>query len=205
MEKNKKNDNNEENNSINNNNININNINNINIIREENKSTEDIIDIDKIIFYITSNLQSIMKNNKKMKKKPSKDVNEPFYSKSVPDLSLKKFIKRIIRYTEAENNTLLIAYLYIMKLIKKENFVLSLNNVYRLLLGSVVLAKKTIEDLFYNNAYYCDIGAMPVNELNKIELSLFVRIDYEVNIKKEELDNLYKDINNFCSSSSFYK
>ena len=146
-----------------------------------------------------------MKNNKKMKKKPSKDVNEPFYSKSVPDLSLKKFIKRIIRYTEAENNTLLIAYLYIMKLIKKENFVLSLNNVYRLLLGSVVLAKKTIEDLFYNNAYYCDIGAMPVNELNKIELSLFVRIDYEVNIKKEELDNLYKDINNFCSSSSFYK
>lgn len=197
MENNHENENNESNNNINNNNI--------NIIREEQESIEDTIDIDKIIFYISSNLESIIKNNKKKKKKQTKDVKEPFYSKSVPDLSLTAFIERIIKYTEAEKNTLLIAYLYIMKLIKKENFVLSLNNVYRLLLGSVVLAKKTLEDLYYNNAYCCEIGAMSVKELNMIEYSLFVRIEFKVNIKGEELDNLYKNVNNFCSSSSFYK
>ena len=197
MEKNHKNENSESNNNINNNNI--------NIIKEEKKSLEDIIDTDKIIFYISSNLQSIIKNNKKKKKKHSKDVNEPFYSKSVPDLSLAAFIKRIIKYTEAENNTLLFAYLYIMKLIKKENYVLCLNNVYRLLLGSVVLAKKTLEDLYYDNAYCCEIGGMSVKELNMIEYSLFVRIEFKVKIKEEELDNLYEDVNNFCSSSSSYK
>lgn len=47
-----------------------------------------------------------------------------------------------MKYTECENNTLIVAYLYIMKLIEKENFVLGVNNAYRLLLGAVVLAKK---------------------------------------------------------------
>jgi hypothetical protein len=161
------------------------------------------ISINDIISYISFNLQTIIKNNKKQKKKQSK-INEPMYNKMAPDLSLEKFLIRIIKYTEVENNTLLIAYLYIIKFLNKENFVLSLNNVYRLLLGSVVLAKKVMEDLNYSNSYYCDIGCLSVKELNMIELSLFVRIDFELIIKEEELVSLYKKIYNFCSSSFLY-
>ena len=129
-----------------------------------------------------------------MKKKPSKDINEPLYSKLIPALSLEKYLIRIIKYTEVENNTLIVAYLYIIKLIKKENFILSINNIYRLLLGSVVLDKKVLEDLKYNNSYYCEIGGISLQEFNKIEFSLFVRLNYEVNPKIEEIENVYKNI-----------
>ena len=166
----------------------------INITEINDNSIENIITTENIINYISSNLLSIIQNNKKMKKKPSKDPNEPLYSKMIPVLSIKKFLIRIVKYTEAENNTLIVAYLYIIKLIKIENFILSLNNIYRLLLGSVVLAKKFLEDINYNNLYYCEIGGMPVQELNNIELSLFVRINFDVNPKLEEVNDIYKNI-----------
>ena len=160
----------------------------------DNKLFANLINVEDIINYISTNLLSIIQNNKRMKKKPSKDINEPLYSKLIPALSLEKYLIRIIKYTEVENNTLIVAYLYIIKLIKKENFILSINNIYRLLLGSVVLAKKVLEDLKYNNSYYCEIGGISLLEFNKIEFSLFVRLNYEVNPKTEEIENVYKNI-----------
>ena len=177
------------------------NINQINIIEKNEKSLEKIITTEDIINYISSYLLQIIQKNKQMKKKPSKGPNEPLYSKFIPVLSIEKFLLRILKYTEAENNTLIVAYLYINKLIKKENFVLSLNNVYRLLLGAVVMAKKVLEDLCYNNSYYCEIGGISVQELNNIEFSLFIRLNFDVNPKKEEVDNIYNDIINSFPSS----
>ena len=158
------------------------------------KSLEDLINTDDIINFISSTFDSIMHTNKSMKKKQTRGINEPLYSKIIPDLPLNKYLIRIIKYTECENNTLLVAYLYIMKLIQKENFILGLNNVYRLLLGAVVIAKKVLEDIRFNNSYYCGIGGLSNKELNSIEYSLFIRIDYNVNLKKEDVDKVYEQI-----------
>ena len=160
------------------------------------KSLEDIINKDDIINFIASAFYSIIHNNKLMKKKQSRGANEPLYSKNIPVLNLNQFLIRIVKYTEIENNTLIVAYLYIMKLIKKENFVLEINNVYRLLLGSVVLAKKVLEDMNLDNSYYCNIGGISNGELNLIEYSLFTRIDYNVNLKMEDVNKVYDEIFN---------
>ena len=179
--------------------------NNKNNLELDIKNIENFINKDHIISYISSNLLSIISHNKFKKKKQSKGINEPLYSKIVPALSLEKYIIRIMKYTEAENNTLIAAYLYIIKLIKKENFVLSINNIYRLLLGSVVLAKKVLEDIKFENSYYCEIGGISLQELNMIEFSLFIRINFEVNIKKEDIDNIYKLINKYILISKLKK
>ena len=152
---------------------------------------ENLINIQDIINYITTNILSIIQKNKHMKKKPSKGINEPLYSKLIPVLTLEQYLVRIIKYTEVEKNTLITAYLYIIKLIKKENFILSINNIYRLLLGSVVLAKKVLEDIKYKNSFYCEIGGMSVLEFNKIEYSLFTRLNFDVNPKREEIKEVY--------------
>ena len=158
------------------------------------QSLEDIINTDDIINYISSTLYFIIHTNKTMKKKQPRSKNEPLYSKKIPVLSLNKFLIRIIKYTECENNTLIVAFLYILKLIQKEKFVLEINNVYRLLLGAAVLVKKVLEDVKLDNSYYCGIGGLTNNELNSIEYSLFVRIDYNVNLKKEDVNKIYEQI-----------
>lgn len=172
-----------------------------NLINENNEisniipeSLEDIINTDDIINYISSTLYFIMHTNKTMKKKQPRGINEPLYSKKIPVLSLNKFLIRIIKYTECENNTLIVAFLYIMKLIQKEKFVIEINNVYRLLLGTVVLAKKVLEDIKLDNSYYCGIGGISNNELNSIEYSLFVRMDFNINLKKEDVNKIYEQI-----------
>ena len=158
------------------------------------ESLEKIINKDDIVNFISSEFDSIIHNNKLMKKKQSRGINEPFYNKNIPALSLNKYLIRIIKYTECENNTLIVAYLYIIKLIQKENFVLGINNVYRLLLGAVVLAKKVLEDIKFDNSYYCDIGGISNNDLNLIEYNLFTRLDFNVNLKKENVDKIYEQI-----------
>ena len=185
-----KNEQNVENNIINQNNK---------IIETKSKSIEDIINKDDIIDFISSSFYSIINYNKTMKRKQSRGPNEPLYSKNIPVLSLNKFLVRIMKYTECENNTLIVAYLYIMKLIENESFVLGINNAYRLLLGAVVLAKKVLEDIRFNNAYYCDIGGISVNELNMIEYSLFTRINFDVNLKMEDVNKVYSQIICFLS------
>ena len=158
------------------------------------ESLEKIINKDDIINFISSEFDSIIHNNKLMKKKQSRGINEPFYNKNIPALSLNKYLIRIIKYTECENNTLIVAYLYIIKLIQKENFVLGINNVYRLLLGAVVLAKKVLEDIKFDNSYYCDIGGISNNDLNLIEYNLFIRLNFNVSLKKENVDKIYEQI-----------
>jgi len=158
------------------------------------KSLEDIINKNDIINFISSNLYSIIHNNKQMKKKQSKGDNEPLYSKNIPVLSLNKYLIRIMKYTECENNTLIVGYLYVMRLIQKEKFVLGINNVYRLLLGAIVLAKKFMEDIKYDNSYYCNIGGISNQELNLIEYSLFKRIDFGLNLQKKDVDKIYEQI-----------
>ncbi len=167
---------------------------NENIPEKSLDSLENIINKEDIINFISSTLDSIIHNNKQMKKKQSRGPNEPLYSKNIPVLSLNNYLIRTMKYTESENNTLIAAYLYIIKLIKKENFVLGINNVYRLILGSVVLAKKFLEDIKYDNSYYCNIGGISNQELNMIEYSLFTRIEFNLNLQKEHIDIIYEQI-----------
>jgi len=178
---------------------------NQNIIETNNHCKENCINIRDIITFISLQFSAMIRKNEKLKKKPKKGINEPFYSKLIPSLSLEKFLIRIIKYTEADSNVLIAAYLYILKLIETENFILSVNNIYRLLLGSVVLAEKVLTDLTNKNSYYCEIGGISLQELNNIELSLFERLNYKINPKKEQIDNVYKTINEFvCLKTNNY-
>ena len=165
---------------------------NKNIIKT--KSLENIINKEDIINFISSKLYSIIHKNKLMRKKQSKGPNEPLFSKTIPVLNINKYLIRIMKYTEIENNTLIVAYLYIIKLIKKENFVLGINNVYLLLLGSAVIAKKVLEDIKYDNSYYCTIGSLSNSDLNMIEYSVITRIDFDVNLKMEDVNKVYVEI-----------
>ena len=129
-----------------------------------------------------------------MKRRQKRSKHEYIHSSLTPIISLEGFLRLIIKYTEIENNTLIVSYLFIMKLINKENFILEKNNIYLLLLTSAVLAKKVLEDLISDNSYYCQIGLFTEKQLNLAEYSLFSRLDFEVNYNIEDLEQVYNEI-----------
>ena len=158
------------------------------------KTIAEFVNIDEIILFISQNLNSIIAYNKQMKRRQKRSKHEYIHSSLTPIISLEGFLRLIIKYTEIENNTLIVSYLYIMKLINKENFILEKNNIYLLLLTSAVLAKKVLEDLISDNSYYCQIGLFTEKQLNLAEYSLFSRLDFEVNCNIEDLEQVYNEI-----------
>jgi hypothetical protein len=154
----------------------------------------EFINEEEIVLFISSKFNLIIAYNKENKKRQKRSKHEYIYTSLIPIISIEGFLKLIIKYTEIEHNTLIVSYLYIIKLINKENFVLEKHNIYILLLASCVLAKKVFEDLIIDNSYYCQIGLFTLKELNLAEYSLFCRLDYNVNCTMEEVEEIYNQI-----------
>ena len=153
------------------------------------------IDSDEIIFFISDQLKNIIKLNKANHLKQSgANNNDPLYNKKFPKLTIEKYLIRIKKYSEAENNTLIAAFILIERFIKKENYIIGFNNIYRIMRGCVVLAIKLLEDNKYENSEYCQIGGISLKEFNDIEYSLFVRLDFNINITYKELEDIYQSI-----------
>jgi len=168
--------------------------NNNKIENKKPKTIAEFINEEEIVIFISTIFNSIISYNKQLKKKQKRSKDEYIHSKLTPVISLEGFLKLIIKYTEIENNTLIVSYLYIMKLINKENFVLEKNNIYLLLLASAVLAKKVLEDLVLTNGDYCEIGLFTEKQLSLAEYSLFCRLGYKVNYSMEEVEQVYNEI-----------
>ena len=154
----------------------------------------EFINEEEIVLFISSKFNLIIAYNKENKKRQKRSKHEYIYTSLIPIISIEGFLKLIIKYTEIEHNTLIVSYLYIIKLMNKENFVLEKHNLYILLLTSCVLAKKVLEDLITDNSYYCQIGLFTLKELNLAEYSLFCRLDYDVNCTMEEVEEIYNQI-----------
>ena len=141
----------------------------------------EFINEEEIVSFISKKLNSIIAFNESNNVQQKRGAKEYINSSFIPVISIEGFLKLILKYAEIENNTLIVSYLNIIKLINKENFILTNNNVYILLLASCTLSKKFLEDLILENSYYCQIGLFTAEELNLAECSLFCRLEFNIN------------------------
>lgn len=55
-------------------------------------------------------------------------------------------------------------------------------SVHRLLITSIMLAAKFIDDAFYNNAYYAKVGGVTTAELNRLEMKFLFGLDFRLHV-----------------------
>jgi hypothetical protein len=154
------------------------------IINKDNK-------VSLIINSISSILEKLIKN-KKQKKKDSnlKELVKPFESKIIPDLSINDYLKRIIKYTNCEINSLIFSLIYLDRICLK-NIDLSPFNIHKFLFATILLAIKTNEDNIYRNSYYSQIAGVTLKELNLMEYNLCIILNYNFFVN-ESTFNVYK-------------
>ena len=75
-----------------------------------------------------------------------------------------------------------------MCLITRNEIVLRYTNVYKIILGACVLSVKFNEDSKFPFSYYAKIGGMTVSELSEIEFSIYTRLNFELFINEEEIN-----------------
>ncbi|XP_010035608.2 cyclin-U1-1 [Eucalyptus grandis] len=104
-----------------------------------------------------------------------------FHGVRPPNISIPKYLERIYKYTGCSPSCFVVGYVYIDRLLHKhpDSLVGSLN-VHRLLVTSVMVASKMLDDEHYNNAFYAKVGGVSNAELNRLEMELLFLLDFGV-------------------------
>ena len=104
-----------------------------------------------------------------------------FYSKKTPKITLKDYIKRIVYYSEIEKNTLIYSLYLLLNLDKKYN-IINYYTAHRLVLISIVVSAKFLEDVINTNTDFSKIGGVKLDSFNQMEFDFLCLNDFNINV-----------------------
>ncbi|KAL1196817.1 Cyclin-U4-2 [Cardamine amara subsp. amara] len=117
-----------------------------------------------------------------------------FSALTKPSISIRSYMERIFKYANCSDSCYIVAYIYLDRFIQKQPFLpIDSFNVHRLIITSVLLSAKFMDDLCYNNAYYAKVGGITTEEMNLLELDFLFGIGFQLNVT-------ISTYNDYCSS-----
>lgn len=107
-----------------------------------------------------------------------------------PSISIPNYLERIYKYSNCSPSCFVVGFVYMDRLVHKypDSLVVSLN-VHRLLVTSVMLASKMLDDVHCNNAIYARVGGVSNAELNRLELDLLFLLDFRVVVTSQVFES----------------
>lgn len=115
-------------------------------------------------------------------------IARKFYSRKPPPITLLDYLMRLQRYCPMSTAVYLAAASYIYKLAVEDKVVpVTGRTVHRLLLGTLRVAMKALEDLRYPQARFAGVGGVRESELQKLEISVCYLMDFELQVSPTSL------------------
>ncbi|XP_010546693.1 PREDICTED: cyclin-P3-1 [Tarenaya hassleriana] len=136
----------------------------------------------RVITLLASVLEKMILRNKEKKEEIT-----VFHGTRVPTMSIHHYIERIHKYSGCSPSCFVMAFVYIQRYLQRmEGFTLLTSlNVHRLLITSVLVAAKFLDDECYNNAYYAKVGGVSKEEMNRLELTFLFDLDFRLSITRD--------------------
>ena len=95
-------------------------------------------------------------------------------------------------------SSLILAVIYIDQLCEKYGYVLSMHNIFRILLIFVYISIKVNEDIVIKSEYYAKISGVSVKDLNILEYQMCVAMNFDFFVKSDYYEQYFTY---FCKSS----
>lgn len=76
---------------------------------------------------------------------------------------------------------------------QSQTFVMDSYNIHRLLLAGITVGTKFSSDFFYSNSRYARVGGISLSEINNLELTFMMLLDFKLTVQIEELQR-YSDL-----------
>jgi len=150
-----------------------------------------------IITSIVANLKDVIAENQQNGKNQYIYKDNLFYLEQIPSISLEKYIRHIIKYTQLNISTLIISIIYIDNFCEKFKYALTLNNIYRLVLISIYLSLKYNEDTIVNTKRYAAIAGVSPEDLQNLEMQMCLALDFSFYVKSEYYQQYFTYFSNF--------
>jgi hypothetical protein len=101
------------------------------------------------------------------------------------------YFQRLMKFTEAESNTILYCLALIDKICETKEIYLTEKNVYKVFLAALVISIKVLEDETFYDKHYALSGGVSIKELAVLETEFLSILDYEIIIPEQKFF-LYK-------------
>ncbi|KAL5853753.1 hypothetical protein ACOSQ3_008871 [Xanthoceras sorbifolium] len=140
----------------------------------------------RVLSLLSSILErSIQKNESSLKASRKQDVVTIFHGCRAPSMSIRQYIERIFKYSSCSPSCLVMAYVYMDRFLQRMEASLTSLIAHRLLITSIMVAAKFIDDDCYNNAYYAKVGGVSTAEMNKLEMKFLFILDFKLHVTTE--------------------
>ncbi|KAA3468679.1 cyclin-P3-1 [Gossypium australe] len=140
----------------------------------------------RVLSLLSSVLErSVRGNEKLLAGSKIKDVITIFHGSRAPSLNLRQYVERIFKYCKCSNSCFVVAVIYIDRFLQRIGAYLTSLSVHRLLITSVMVAAKFMDDQHYNNAYYAKVGGISREEMNRLEMRFLFDLDFRLNVTTE--------------------
>lgn len=126
--------------------------------------------------------------NEKNYVRHAEPVAAAFEAPVAPDITISDYLDRIVKYTPCSAECYLIALVFIDRIIESKSIRVTRHNVHRLLITSIMIASKLMDDGTYNNKYYSHVGGITVKELNHLECEFLMLMDYNLNVDRDTFE-----------------
>ena len=130
--------------------------------------------------------------NKKIKNDYCNLYFEKYFSiKDVDDIiTLEEYINRLIISCGITNSMMISAIIYLERL----HIYINKYNIHKLLLISLLLSSKFLEDIYYNNKFWSKCGGISLDTINKLEKLYLIKIDNNLFIHRLEFNDKFNEI-----------
>jgi len=108
-----------------------------------------------------------------------------FEASTPPAISIKNYLHRIVKYTPCSAECYLLSLILIDRVVQSRGFRVSSGNIHRILITSIMISTKLLDDVIYNNKYYSHVGGIEVKELNSLESKFLNMLNYNLSISTE--------------------
>ncbi|KAL3833045.1 hypothetical protein ACJIZ3_007781 [Penstemon smallii] len=132
----------------------------------------------KLINFLSSLLQGVAESNDLQPQKIS-----VFNGLSRPSISIQSYLERIFKYANCSPSCYIVAYVYLDRFTQRQpSLPINSFNVHRLLITSVMVSAKFMDDMYYNNAYYAKVGGISTTEMNFLEVDFLFGLGFHLNV-----------------------
>ncbi|GER46562.1 cyclin family protein [Striga asiatica] len=138
--------------------------------------------IMKVIRFLSSLLQRVAETNDVFGSYGARKISI-FHGLTRPTISIKSYLERIFKYANCSPSCYVVAYIYLDRFARKQPLMpINSFNVHRLLIASVLISAKFMDDIYYNNAYYAKVGGISTAEMNLLEVDFLFGLSFELNV-----------------------
>ncbi|KAF7845026.1 Cyclin-U4-1 [Senna tora] len=146
------------------------------------ESSNNNIVMPKLITFLSSLLQRVSDSNDLLLLHQHQKISV-FHGLTRPTISIHSYLERIFKYANCSTSCFIVAYVYLDRFTQKHPlFPINSFNVHRLLITSVMVAAKFMDDLYYNNAYYAKVGGISTLEMNFLEVDFLFGLGFCLNV-----------------------